>query len=65
MLIEGKNREIRKMLESQNIGTRSLVRVRIGNVNLNELRPGEFRDLTEKEVSGLLEQCKAQVVKLP
>lgn len=57
ILIEGKNREIRKMLESQNIGTRSLVRVRIGNVNLDDLRPGEHRDLTEKEVKGLLALC--------
>ncbi|MCR4900497.1 MAG: rRNA pseudouridine synthase [Treponema sp.] len=58
VLIEGKNREIRKLLESQNVGTRALVRVRIGNVQLGELRPGEFRDLTEKEVMGLLELCK-------
>ena len=58
VLIEGKNREIRKLLESQNVGTRSLVRVRIGNVQLGELRPGEFRDLMEKEVMGLLELCK-------
>ena len=58
ILIEGKNREIRKMLESQNIGTRSLVRVRIGNVNLDDLRPGEHRDLTEKEVKGLLNLCQ-------
>ncbi|MBO4638449.1 MAG: rRNA pseudouridine synthase [Treponema sp.] len=54
VLIEGKNREIRRMLESQNIGTKSLVRVRIGNVLLGELRPGEHRDLTSKEVDGLL-----------
>ena len=54
VLIEGKNREIRKMLESQNIGTRSLVRVRIGNINLDDLRPGEHRDLTPREVQGLL-----------
>ena len=58
ILIEGKNREIRKMLESQNIGTRSLVRVRVGNVNLDDLRPGEHRDLTPREVQGLLELCK-------
>lgn len=57
-LIEGKNREIRTVLESQGIGTRSLVRVRIGNVNLDDLKPGEFRDLTDKEVKGLLELCK-------
>ena len=54
-LIEGKNREIRTVLESQGIGTRSLVRVRIGNVNLDDLRPGEHRDLTQAEVKGLLE----------
>ena len=54
-LIEGKNREIRTVLESQGIGTRSLVRVRIGNVNLDDLHPGEHRDLTPAEVKGLLE----------
>lgn len=58
VLIEGKNREIRKMLEGQNIGTHSLVRVRIGNVNLDDLRPGDHRDLTPAEVKGLLELCE-------
>lgn len=54
VLIEGKNREIRTVLESQNIGTKSLVRVRIGNVTLDDLKPGESRELTENEVKGLL-----------
>lgn len=57
VLIEGKNREIRTVLESQNIGTKSLVRVRIGNVNLDDLKPGESRDLTDLEVKGLLKLC--------
>ena len=60
VLIEGKNREIRRMLESQNIGTRSLVRVRIGNINLDDLRPGEHRDLTPREVRGLLELAESK-----
>ena len=60
VLIEGKNREIRRMLESQNIGTRSLVRVRIGNINLDNLRPGEHRDLTPREVKGLLELAESK-----
>lgn len=60
VLIEGKNREIRTVLESQNIGTKSLVRVRIGDVELGELKPGESRDLTAAEVSGLLSLCKVQ-----
>lgn len=54
ILIEGKNREIRKLLESQNIGTKSLVRVRIGGVNLDDLKPGESRDLTSNEIKLLL-----------
>jgi len=58
VLIEGKNREIRTVLDSQNIGTKSLVRVRIGNVNLDDLRPGDSRDLTGAEVKGLLSLCK-------
>lgn len=58
ILIEGKNREIRTVLESQNIGTKSLVRVRIGQVNLNDLKPGESRDLTDSEVKGLLKLCE-------
>lgn len=58
VLIEGKNREIRTVLESQNIGTKSLVRVRIGNVNLDDLKPGDSRELTAAEVKGLLELCK-------
>ena len=58
VLIEGKNREIRTVLEDAGIGTRSLVRVRIGNVHLDDLRPGEHRELTEREVKGLLDLCK-------
>ena len=58
VLIEGKNREIRTVLEAAGIGTRSLVRVRIGNVHLDELKPGEHRDLSEREVQGLLALCK-------
>ena len=58
VLIEGKNREIRTVLESLNIGTKSLVRVRIGNINLDDLKPGDSRDLTDVEVRNLLKLCK-------
>lgn len=58
VLIEGKNREIRNVLDSQNIGTKSLVRVRIGNLKIGDLKPGDFRDLTENEVKNLLSLCK-------
>lgn len=58
VLIEGKNREIRNVLDSQNIGTKSLVRVRIGNVKLDDLKPGEFRDLTKFEIQRLISLCE-------
>lgn len=57
VLIEGKNREIRTVLESVGLGTHSLVRVRIGSVYLDDLRPGDFRELSEREVRSLLQSC--------
>ncbi len=58
VLIEGKNREIRNVFASRDVVIRKLTRVRIGNVQIGELKPGQFRDLTEQEVSGLLKLCK-------
>ncbi|MCQ2592153.1 MAG: rRNA pseudouridine synthase [Treponema sp.] len=58
VLIEGKNREIRTVLEDQKMGTKSLVRVRIGSVNLDALKPGDSRDLTQSEVEELLALCQ-------
>ncbi len=60
VLIEGKNREIRRVFESRGAAIKSLKRVRIGNVELGNLLPGESRDLTEKEVSTLLKLCKSR-----
>ncbi len=62
VLTEGKNREIRKLLESQNIGVKSLTRVRIGNINLGKLLPGEFRNLTDSEVKQILKLCNNKKV---
>lgn len=58
VLIEGKNREIRKVFEHFNIPVRSLTRVRIGNINLDQLPPGESRELSLDEVNGLFSLCK-------
>ena len=53
-LIEGKYREIRKIFSFLGYDVNSLTRIRIGSVELDELRPGEWRDLTREEVKGLL-----------
>jgi 23S rRNA pseudouridine2605 synthase len=52
-LIEGKNREIRRVLER--FGRRALVlrRVRIGALTAEGLAEGAFRELTESELSAL------------
>ncbi len=53
-LIEGKNREIRKIFSYLGYDVKSLTRIRVGCVELDELKPGEWRNLTSAEVSGLL-----------
>lgn len=54
-LTEGKNREIRNLLNQNHIGVKLLRRIRIGCVTIAGLKPGEFRPLTSGEVDSLLE----------
>lgn len=58
ILVEGKNREIRRVFESYGASIKNLKRVRIGNVELGSLKEGESRDLTKNEINGLLKLCK-------
>jgi 23S rRNA pseudouridine2605 synthase len=53
VLIEGKNREIRKVLDHFGIRVKNLVRTRIGPVSLGDMPYGEFRELTEYEIEQL------------
>ena len=55
VLVEGKNREIRRVLDSFNCTIKRLVRVRIGTLELGTLKAGEFRNLTAKERQALLD----------
>lgn len=54
VLIEGKNREIRRVLKFFNIKIKKLMRVRIGCVHLSDLPSGKHRPLTSEEIKGLL-----------
>ncbi len=56
VLDEGKNRQIRRLLESLGIGVLRLVRVRIGPLALGTLPKGETRQLSEKEKHALDEE---------
>lgn len=50
ILIEGKNRQVRRMTAAVGYPTLRLVRVAIGDLQLGNLRPGEWRELTSREV---------------
>jgi pseudouridine synthase len=50
---EGRTRQVRRMMDAIGHPARELRRVRIGPVSDPRLKPGEFRDLTPKEVDGL------------
>ncbi len=53
-LTEGRNREVRRLLDAQNLTVRRLQRVRIGPIKLGELPAGRWRALTEPEIKSLL-----------
>ena len=53
-LAEGKNREVRRLFESQRLTVKRLERISIGKIKLGELRPGKWRTLTEPEIKSLL-----------
>jgi 23S rRNA pseudouridine2605 synthase len=51
---EGKNREVRRLFESQGLTVKRLQRMQIGKIKLGELKPGRWRTLTETEIKTLL-----------
>jgi len=53
-LSEGKNREVRRLFESQALTVKRLQRIQIGKIKLGELKPGKWRALTAAEIKTLL-----------
>lgn len=54
ILVEGKNREIRKVFEADGLRIRELKRLRIGPVTLDGLAEGKYRELTRRERNVLI-----------
>ncbi|MBA2239227.1 MAG: pseudouridine synthase [Lysobacter sp.] len=54
VLVQGLNRQIRLMAAHFRYRVKQLIRVRIGNVKLAHLKTGQWRNLTDAELRGLL-----------
>ena len=54
VLHEGRNRQIRKMCESQGLEVARLKRISIGPIKLGMLKQGDYRELSEQDVKKLL-----------
>ncbi len=55
---EGRNHQVKKMLEAVGYPVSKLKRETYGNLHLGNLKPGEYRELYKKEVSSLLNLAK-------
>ncbi len=58
ILHEGKNRQIRRMVEAVEYGIKKLKRVRVENILLGDLGEGEWRGFSPKEKKNLLEMIE-------
>ena len=50
---EGRNRQVRRMIEAVGSKVLKLVRVRIGPLELGEMKPGDWRELSREETAAL------------
>ncbi len=53
-ITEGRNRQVRRMVETLGAKVLKLVRTRIGQIPIGELQMGKYRPLSKEEISGLL-----------
>ena len=51
---EGRNRQVRRMVEALGAKVLKLVRTKIGNIEIGSLEIGKHRELTLEEVKGLV-----------
>ncbi len=58
ILTQGVNRQIRRMCQNCGFQVKNLKRIRVMNVLLGDLKPGEYRELTKNELELLYKDCK-------
>ena len=60
VLTQGLNRQIRRMCEALGYQVKSLKRVRVVNVELGSLKPGEYREVAGEELRALYDTCRGR-----
>ncbi len=58
VLTQGLNRQIRRMCEYFGYQVTKLERIRVMNITLGDLRPGQYRKVSEEEIAELMELIK-------
>lgn len=58
ILTQGLNRQIRRMCEYFGYQVTRLERIRVMNITLGDLKPGQYRKVTEEEIAELFELIK-------
>jgi 23S rRNA pseudouridine2604 synthase len=58
ILTQGLNRQIRRMCNAYNYQVIKLQRIRIMNIELDNLKPGDWRNLSEEELKKLFTLLK-------
>lgn len=53
IITEGKNRQVRKMTAAVGFPTLRLIRIRIESITIDNLKKGEYRELTKSEIKKL------------
>lgn len=52
-IFQGRNRQVRKMLQSVGVQVNDLVRTKVGNFNLGDIKCGDFKKLSPEDLSKL------------
>ncbi|MGM9903041.1 16S rRNA pseudouridine synthase A [Enterococcus sp. 10A9_DIV0425] len=55
---EGRNHQVKNMFQAVGLPVQKLKRERYGDLTLQGLRPGDYRELNKKEISQLMNQSK-------
>ena len=58
ILVQGLNRQIRRMCEALGYTVTKLRRIRINNIRIGDLQPGQWRELTQAEIAALMDSIR-------